>query len=199
MMNRKLQYLIKWKDFGAEHNTWEPWDNLHAPELVADFHRMYLGAARRIRAVEFDLIKFKPVPTTIVPRCRFSRGGVDVRGPSTPNLPTVPTAMPAPKYVPPHRRYPSPYCPRPSIVTSSSHRLSVTVLSVTVLSITVLSSSHHPPRRTITLVPSLHSSLSAYLIILFFLWFHFYLLTPIYLYLYLYTLPFLAEIPIFSF
>ena len=90
---------------------------------------------------------------------------------------------------------PSPYRPRPSIVTSSSHRLSVTVLSVT-----VPSSSHRPlPRCTITLVPSLHSSLSAYLIILFFLWFHFYLLTPIYLYLYLYTLPFLAEIPIFSF
>ena len=31
---------------------------------------------------------------------------VSVRGPSTPNLPTVPTAMPAPKYVPPHRRHP---------------------------------------------------------------------------------------------
>ena len=29
-----------------------------------------------------------------------------VRGPSTPNLPTIPTAMPAPKYVPPHRRHP---------------------------------------------------------------------------------------------
>ena len=48
MTNRKLRYLIKWKDFSAEHNTWEPWDNLHAPELVADFHRRYLGAARRI-------------------------------------------------------------------------------------------------------------------------------------------------------
>ena len=31
------------------------------------------------------------------------------------------------------------------------------------------------------------------------LWSHFYLLTPIYLHPYLYTLPFLAEIPIFSF
>ena len=29
-MNRKLRYLVKWKDFGLEHNSWEPWDNVHA-------------------------------------------------------------------------------------------------------------------------------------------------------------------------
>ena len=38
MMNQKLQYLIKWKDIGTNHNTWEPWDNVHARELVEDFH-----------------------------------------------------------------------------------------------------------------------------------------------------------------
>jgi hypothetical protein len=38
MMNRKLHYLVKWKDFGPEHNSWEPWDFVHSPDLVADFH-----------------------------------------------------------------------------------------------------------------------------------------------------------------
>jgi hypothetical protein len=38
VINRKLQNLVKWKDFGIEHNSWEPHDNVHAPDLVADFH-----------------------------------------------------------------------------------------------------------------------------------------------------------------
>jgi hypothetical protein len=86
MMNRKLRYLVKWKDFGAEHNSWEPWDNVHAPELVMDFHRRHPGAARRIRTVEFNSIRFRPIPLTTAPGRRFSEGGVDVRGhPNPPN------------------------------------------------------------------------------------------------------------------
>ena len=38
MMNQKLCYLVKWEGFGMELNSWEPWDNIHAPELVMDFH-----------------------------------------------------------------------------------------------------------------------------------------------------------------
>ena len=38
MMNWKLRYLVKWKDFPIEHNSWEPWDNVHAPDLVAEFY-----------------------------------------------------------------------------------------------------------------------------------------------------------------
>jgi Chromo (CHRromatin Organisation MOdifier) domain len=42
MMNRKLCYLIKWKDFrvAAEHNSWEPWDNVHAP-MAPRLHKKY--------------------------------------------------------------------------------------------------------------------------------------------------------------
>jgi len=107
MMNRKLRYLVKWKDFGAEHNSWEPWDIVHAPELVADFHRRHPGAARRIRTADFDLIKFKPISPTIAPGRRFSEGGVDVRGhpvptPSSPS--SARSVLSTQKYIPPHRR-----------------------------------------------------------------------------------------------
>ena len=38
VVNRKLCYLVKWEGFGIEHNSWEPRDHIHAPELVADFY-----------------------------------------------------------------------------------------------------------------------------------------------------------------
>ena len=31
---KKKQYLIKWKGYSAAHNSWEPAENVHAPELV---------------------------------------------------------------------------------------------------------------------------------------------------------------------
>ena len=49
VINHKLRYLVKWKDFGIEHNSWEPWDNVHAPDLIADFYSKHPGAARHIR------------------------------------------------------------------------------------------------------------------------------------------------------
>jgi hypothetical protein len=58
-INRKLWYLVKWKDFSIEHNSWEPWDNVHAPELIADFYRRHPGAARQIRTMEFKAIPFQ--------------------------------------------------------------------------------------------------------------------------------------------
>lgn len=46
LMNRKLRYLVKWEGFGMEHNSWEPWDNVHAPEQVVDFHWKNPGAVQ---------------------------------------------------------------------------------------------------------------------------------------------------------
>ena len=43
MMNRKLHYLVKWEGFGIEHNSWEPWDNVHTPEQVVEFHQKKPG------------------------------------------------------------------------------------------------------------------------------------------------------------
>jgi hypothetical protein len=38
---RQLQYLVKWLDFGPEHNSWEPVANLNCPEKLEEFHRQH--------------------------------------------------------------------------------------------------------------------------------------------------------------
>jgi hypothetical protein len=58
MMNRKLCYLVKWEGFGVGHNSWEPWDNIHAPDHETDFHRRHPRAARHIRTIDFNSIPF---------------------------------------------------------------------------------------------------------------------------------------------
>ena len=75
MVNQKLCYLVKWEGFGVEHNSWEPWDNVHAPKLVADFYQRHPGATRHICMVNFCSIPFHSVSG-----CHCLEGGVDVRG-----------------------------------------------------------------------------------------------------------------------
>ena len=58
MMNRKLCYLVKWEGFGIEHNSWEPWDNVHAPEQVTYFHWKTPRAVQHIQNVDFCFLLF---------------------------------------------------------------------------------------------------------------------------------------------
>jgi len=45
---RRFQYLIKWKGYGHEHNSWESTSEVFAPELTAEFHRKHPGAPRHV-------------------------------------------------------------------------------------------------------------------------------------------------------
>jgi len=36
---RQQQYLVKWKGYPHSDNTWEPSENVHAPDLVKDYHK----------------------------------------------------------------------------------------------------------------------------------------------------------------
>jgi len=98
MVNWKLHYLVKWEGFSVEHNSWEPWDNVHAPELVADFYQRHPGAAHHIHMVDFHSIPFHSVSG-----CHCLEGGVDVRGRST-SSDVSSDISPSPLYIPPHRR-----------------------------------------------------------------------------------------------
>ena len=74
---RRFQYLIKWKGYGREHNSWESASEVSAPELTTEFHRKYPGVPRHIRRVEFDNIFH---PESIALRCSNLERGVNVRG-----------------------------------------------------------------------------------------------------------------------
>src|SRR5579863_8929208 len=38
---KQLQYLLKWKGYSESDNTWEPADQVHAPDLVKAYHRRH--------------------------------------------------------------------------------------------------------------------------------------------------------------
>ena len=97
VINRKLRYLVKWKDFRIEHNSWEPWDHVHALDLVVEFYWRHPGAAQHIWTTEFNTIPFQP---TMVPGCHLLKGGVDVRG--HPVLTLVPALTPTPTFLTPY-------------------------------------------------------------------------------------------------
>ena len=76
MINRKLHYLVKWEGFGVEHNSWKPWDNIHTPQCIMDFHHRHPGAAHCIRATDSNSIQFHPSSSFTVPRHHSLEGGL---------------------------------------------------------------------------------------------------------------------------
>ena len=74
---RRFQYLIKWKGYGREHNSWESASKVFAPELTTEFHRKHPGAPRHIRRAEFNNIFHSK---SIAPRRSNLEGRMNVRG-----------------------------------------------------------------------------------------------------------------------
>jgi len=75
---RRFQFLIKWKGFSKEHNSWEVASDVKAPDLVAEYYQKHPATPRHIRWTDFDTL-FKP--GTIASRHSNLGGGVNVRGP----------------------------------------------------------------------------------------------------------------------
>ena len=98
MINWKLRYLVKWEGFGIEHNSWEPWDNLHIPERIADFHQRHPGAPRQVQFMDFNNIPFCTLPPVVPGRHSLEGGG---RCQGTPPLPLFSDGI-SPPYNPWH-------------------------------------------------------------------------------------------------
>jgi len=70
---RRFQFLIKWKGFSREHNSWEVASDVKAPDLVAEYYQKHPAVPRHIRRTDFDTL-FKS--GTIALRCsNLGRGG----------------------------------------------------------------------------------------------------------------------------
>jgi len=74
---RRFQYLIKWKGYGSEHNSWESASEVSTPELIVEFHHKHPGAPRHIRHMEFNNIFHSK---SIALRRSNLEGRVNVRG-----------------------------------------------------------------------------------------------------------------------
>ena len=53
---KKHQYLIKWKGYTDAHNSWEPEENVNAPELVKEFHQQ-ASARTRLQVLKCSVAK----------------------------------------------------------------------------------------------------------------------------------------------
>jgi len=75
---RRFQFLIKWKGFSREHNSWEVASDIKIPDLIAEYYQRHPAAPRHICQTDFDTL-FKS--GTVASRRSNLRGGVNVRGP----------------------------------------------------------------------------------------------------------------------
>src|SRR5258708_10750105 len=93
--SRTLQYFVKWKGYPESDNTWEPVQNIHAPDLLKKYHQRYPLQDKRER---------KP-RKKVSPRLRVNTLCRTLQT----NLPPVsPTNFPS---LPPHTTTPSPLRP----------------------------------------------------------------------------------------
>ena len=68
---RRFQYLIKWKGYDHEHNSWKSASKVFTPELTVEFH------CKHIQCMEFNNIFHLK---SIAPRHNNFEGGVNIRG-----------------------------------------------------------------------------------------------------------------------
>ena len=54
----KLEFLVNWKGYGYEENSWVSEHDVNAPRLISQFYCNHPGAPRHIRATDFASLNF---------------------------------------------------------------------------------------------------------------------------------------------
>ena len=75
---RRFQFLVKWKGFSREHNSWEVASDIKVPDLVTEYYWKHPAAPKHICWTNYYAIFNSG---TIASRCSNLEGGVNVRGP----------------------------------------------------------------------------------------------------------------------
>jgi len=75
---RRFQFLIKWKGFSREHNSWKVASNVKVPDLIVEYYRKHPATPRHIHRTDFNTL-FKS--GTIALRCSNLGERVNVRRP----------------------------------------------------------------------------------------------------------------------
>jgi Chromo (CHRromatin Organisation MOdifier) domain len=55
----RLQYLVRWKGYGHEENSWLAEGDIDAPELIAEFYSVHPNAPKRISTLAFGQLGFR--------------------------------------------------------------------------------------------------------------------------------------------
>src|SRR5262245_18090394 len=54
----RLQFLVSWKGYGREENSWADEGEIRAPDLIKEFYQRHPGAPRRIWTIRFGQLPF---------------------------------------------------------------------------------------------------------------------------------------------
>ena len=60
MWRRTLQFLVRWKGYGHEENSWLSDKDIDAPDLIEEFYRAHPNAPRCISTITFSRMGFRP-------------------------------------------------------------------------------------------------------------------------------------------
>ena len=77
MGKNQLKYLVKWKGYGYEHDSWVPERDMVVKDLVSKFHQDHLNAPHHIWQTAFQLLAFQQLwRLSSVPGTTHLEGGL---------------------------------------------------------------------------------------------------------------------------